>query len=562
MIAPKPMMESQTKCRILAVTSSQATVASLHDVETKLLAERGIPGAASTAPASLRCCEFDFRAVEIVTRAVHQSEPYAVVVVDTQQIPETLAEPLINALHHADLGLQILVLATHDTAICRQLLAVSGTENRLTVQKMPCEKAELRQMLSMLCSKWAGEWQTRRLRTELESIQPRPAGTGGGAFNLDAVGSLATGIAHEFNNVLTVIQNQIDLALQQPGNSQELAGLLGQVMETARNASALSRKLVRLSPSEFGPPEEMDLVKTVNDEAALLGKTLGEDISLRVEHAEGLPPVRVPAGLVSQMILNVAVHARRTMPQGGSLHFGTRRVAHETGNRNARHFPKARHGDYVLLTIEDPNPGSHVDSAGASEAGNDRLAWIQENMDACGGAFNATLVPGMVKIYELLFPLAGSEARQQNAKTPAPVMPPAPAPANSASNASATILVVDDDETISLIMSQVLGTRSHRTIIAHNADEAWRQWQQCRNSVHMVITDINMPGGANGVALAEAIKEDDASVPIIYTSGHRATAIYPHLKPGVNYLPKPFGMNDLLKIVEANLASRQNHGMI
>lgn len=553
------MIEAQTACRILAVTSSQTTVERLQVLEHRSAEMRNVQ--VRSASWSVRCCEFDFRAVEIVTRAMHQGEPYAVVVVDTQQIPETLAVPLINALHQVDPGLQLLVLATQGTPMFRHLMAVTEAEDRLAVVRTPCEDAELRQMLSVLTVKWAGEWQARHLRAELEGMRPATPGD----FNLDAVGSLAAGIAHQFNNVLTVIQNQIDLALQQMGNPQEMEHLLTQVLDTARDAAALSRKLVRLSPAEFGPAETVDLAQAVDEETALLGKTLGEDIAWQVDRSDELLTVLAPPALISQMILNVAVHARRTMPEGGTLHFSTRRVRHETGNRHARHFPRVQHREYVLLTIEDPNPGTHSDSVPTSQ--DERLIWMQEAMHGCGGAFNATLVPGMVKTYELLFPLAEPTpvVREATPISTDLVLPPeaAKAPLPIAGLPSqVTILAVDDDETISLIMGQVLGTRGHRTLMAHNADEAWRIWQQSRNSIHMVITDINMPGGANGVALADAIKEDDATVPIIYTSGHRATAIYPHLKPGLNYLPKPFGMSDLLKIVEANLAGRQSHGMI
>lgn len=117
------------------------------------------------------------------------------------------------------------------------------------------------------------------------------------------------------------------------------------------------------------------------------------------------------------------------------------------------------------------------------------------------------------------------------------------------------ILVVDDDETITQIMSQVLVTHHYAAITAHNADEAWRLWRRHRDHIRLVITDINMPGGANGVELAQAIQQDSPETPVIYTSGQRATAAHSKLKAGVNYLPKPFGMNDMLHVVQLNLGA-------
>ena len=133
-----------------------------------------------------------------------------------------------------------------------------------------------------------------------------------------------------------------------------------------------------------------------------------------------------------------------------------------------------------------------------------------------------------------------------------------PPPAESAPYIDAAqefILVVDDDETITQIMSQVLVAHQHATITAHNADEAWRLWRRHLDRICLVITDINMPGGANGVELARAIQQDRPNIPVIYTSGQRATAAHSTLKAGVNYLPKPFGMNDLLHVVQLNLGA-------
>jgi CheY-like chemotaxis protein len=129
----------------------------------------------------------------------------------------------------------------------------------------------------------------------------------------------------------------------------------------------------------------------------------------------------------------------------------------------------------------------------------------------------------------------------------APTAPPAKAPAKD------LILVVDDDETIAQIMTQVLATHHHATLTAPNADEAWRLWCRHRENIRLVITDINMPGGPNGFELARMIQQDAPDMPVVYTSGQRATSLHSSLEAGINYLPKPFGMNDLLHVVQLNL---------
>ncbi len=124
-----------------------------------------------------------------------------------------------------------------------------------------------------------------------------------------------------------------------------------------------------------------------------------------------------------------------------------------------------------------------------------------------------------------------------------------------------TILAVEDDETICWMMGKVLETRSYRVLSARNADDAWQLWRANINTIKLVITDINMPGSANGLALGQAIQDEDGSVPVIYTSGNRAAQDHPGLRAGANYLVKPFRMDDLLDIVARALATQSSQGL-
>jgi CheY-like chemotaxis protein len=214
--------------------------------------------------------------------------------------------------------------------------------------------------------------------------------------------------------------------------------------------------------------------------------------------------------------------------------------------------------------MEDPNPSDDADPhrilvalpSSVQRAADDRLAWIQHTIQAAGGAFNVTLLPGMIRTYQMLFPLAKSPD-----PTPVDSVPPLQMALEKEDIPAqpSTVLVVDDDDTICMIMSQVLATKKHRVLVAKSADEAWQQWCQHRSTIKLLITDINMPGGANGVTLGHAIQEQDGSVPVIYTSGHRAVHQFAELEIGNNYLPKPFGMNDLLTVANRALLSHSHY---
>ncbi|SKA92225.1 Response regulator receiver domain-containing protein [Prosthecobacter debontii] len=519
--------------------------------------------------------------LNIVLRSFQADTPVAVVIVDVQPGTESTAEQLINALYHADGTLGVIVLLGEGASLSATLLEQITHSPRLTFVQMPGTLPQIFQIVKIMLMSWHAQ---RRLA---DPAANKAAETGAAALgghlapdvpveappmHLEIVGSLAAGIAHEFNNVLTVIQSQMDMAMKQAGEVPGVLNLLTQVMETARSASTLSRKLVSFTPDEGSSPAAVDLTASLKEEVMLLNKTLGDHFTLEVSHSADLPKVWADPSTISQLIINVALHARNGMPDGGRLQISTSKISHQTGCKFARLFPEAAHGDYVMLTIEDPNPSDEVSVTDPSQvvvtlppsvqrAADDRLAWIQRTIQAAGGGLNVTLLPGMVRLYQLLFPLASDHQEEGDVAESAPHSSPPIPEIISGEVPPSTVLVVDDDDTICMIMSQVLATEKHRVLTAKSADEAWQQWCKHRSSIKLLITDINMPGGANGVALGHAIQEQDGSVPVIYTSGHRAVHQFAELEVGTNYLPKPFGMNDLLAVANRALMSHRSHGL-
>lgn len=571
---------SAAKYQVLIATASEATLRLLqplqHVTQNEGVAESG---GLFRPQQRLVFQALDYQVVDTVVRSRLGDRPIAVVIVDLQPGTESKAEQILNALYYAEPTIGIIVLLADGASLSKPLLDLITHSPRLTFLQMPASLAQVYQTMKLMLAVWqsgqkAAEMEAAKVRSEAAPAKAsvQDEGTdGGNSMHLEVVGSLAAGISHEFNNVLTVIQSQMDMAMQQAGDLPAVVDLLTQVMETARNASALSKKLVSFTPEEESAPAALDLALAVDDEVMLLGKTLGEHIALEVNHASALPPVWASPATVSQLIINVALHARNLMPQGGILQLSTSKVEHQTGSKYARLFPDAKHGEYAMLTIEDPNPADET-VAGADprrvvvalpstvqRAADNRLAWIQRTLQAAGGALNVTLLPGMIRSYQMIFPLAQSQ--KETTALPEVVVPVLaqvePLPAVQPS----TVLVVDDDDTICMIMSQVLATEKHRVLVAKSADEAWQQWCQHRSSIKLLITDINMPGGANGVALGHAIQEQDGSVPVIYTSGHRAVHQFAELEIGTNYLPKPFGMSDLLAVANRALASHGHHGL-
>ncbi len=564
------------KYQVLIATASESTLRLLQPLQQVTQAESVAESGGLFRPQQRLVFQgLDYHVVDTVVRSRMGDRPVGVVIVDLQPGTESKTEQILNALYYAEPTLSILVLLADGASLSKPFLDLITHSPRLSFLQMPASLAQVYQALKLMVAGWQAnhklaEIQAARAQQETAAAaQPTPtsaATESGSAMHLEVVGSLAAGISHEFNNVLTVIQSQMDMALQQAGDLPHVVDLLTQVMDTARSASALSKKLVSFTPEEESAPAALDVPTAVNDEVALLAKTLGEHISLEVNHGSHLPVVWISPATLSQLIINVALHARNSMPQGGVLQFSTSKIHHQTGSKYARLFPEAAHKEYVMLTIEDPNPTDATVEADprhvvvslpsiVQRAADDRLAWIQRALQKAGGAFNVTLLPGMIRTYQMLLPLA--EVAVETEETTVPVV----SRLETGPVVPSTVLVVDDDDTICMIMSQVLATEKHRVIIAKSADEAWQQWCQNRSTIKLLITDINMPGGANGVALGHAIQEQDGSVPVIYTSGHRAVHQFAELEIGTNYLPKPFGMNDLLTVANRALASHAHHGL-
>lgn len=576
----QPVTKSAPKYQVLIATAAEETFRLLQPLLQVVSSDTTTESGGLFRPRQRFVFQaLDYQVVDTVMRSRQTDSPCALVILEVQPGNETKVEQILSALYHADSSLGVMILLGEGASLSQTTLELITQSPRLTFLEMPVVLPQVYQMLKVMLA----AWQVGQNLAALENSKNEPAAaaehdsaadpaTEAPTMHLEVMGSLASGIAHEFNNVLTVIQNQMDMAVKQAEDLPSVVDLLRQVMDTAKNASALSRKLVSFSPEESGTPAALDLQAAVDEEVMLLGKTLGEHIRLEVHHAPELPPVWADPQTVSQLIINVALHARNSMKEGGVLQISSTTAKHQTGSKLARLFPDASHGDYVMLTIEDPNPAEDIEGgdptkvvvtlpAAVQRAANDRLAWIQKTLQELKGGFNVTLLPGMIRSYQMLFPLAQQPVSP--AAEPAPDASPAVAVegAEPLTVVPSTVLVVDDDDTICMIMRQVLATEKHRVIVAKSADEAWQQWCQNRSSIKLLITDINMPGGANGVALGHAIQEQDGSVPVIYTSGHRAVHQFAELEVGTNYLPKPFGMSDLLKVTHRALAAHGNHGL-
>jgi two-component system, cell cycle sensor histidine kinase and response regulator CckA len=375
------------------------------------------------------------------------------------------------------------------------------------------------------------------------------------AQKMEVVGRLAGGVAHDFNNLLTVILScgleLRDHLLDGAPTDPELAS---DVLSAAQRAADLTGQLLAFARKQVVSPEVLDLNDVLRQARKLLGRVIGEDVHVGQQLAEGLWPVLCDRGLVSQVIMNLAVNARDAMPTGGTLTFTTSNLALSPGDPLLD--PEAVPGRYVALEVRDTGAGmapevqEHVFEPffTTKEAGVGTglgLATVYGIVRQSGGFVAVRSAPGEGTAFQVLLP----------ATTPAPAAPVREP--SRARGGSETILVVEDEPKVREIIVRTLRSAGYRVLEAASGAEAVDRERLEPAPIHLLLTDVVMPG-LDGREAAERILASRPRTRVLYVSGYTRDAISRRgvLDEGVSFLAKPFKPDQLLQRVRAVLDAR------
>jgi len=532
----------------------------------------------------ITCVTHEKEALALVEAAARQHQPYSLVIIDGRLSHGKDHRHIIRHFWQVQRDLQVVMHAVSQLEAFEQIPLDLGSPSQLLVLKFGLMPFEITQLIRTLTAKHLAESKSshrdlslntqileasrrfedvsNRLRNEQEH-RVRLEEKLCKAQRLETLGRLADGIAHFFNNSLTVIQGHLGVALSAKDGSPQLIACLGELQEAAQRTASLTTQMVKFNHREFLQPVPLRLEETIHAEAALLRRTLGEHITIDISHAPNLPAVMADPACLSQIILNLAVHSREAMPEGGSLTIQTRRLQINSPEAAAKIHSEARPGDYVVMLLSDTSRGM---SSAQLASLFDASAVVPDEAD--GRGIGMVLVQGLVRHqggwvsvksvrevgteFAVYLPVANSAA---------------PAPPNtdtpdmklleiSTDDSPSTILVVDDEDSVRQIMEYVLTSQGHNVLAARDASEAWALWRSRSSIIKLAIIDIRLPGGVSGFDLERAIKEEDPTLPVILTCGYSATSLAQEkeLIPGQNFLPKPFGMVELLNITGQALA--------
>jgi signal transduction histidine kinase len=381
------------------------------------------------------------------------------------------------------------------------------------------------------------EGRVAHLEAELRAVHKN-------AHQLEAIGRLAGGVAHNFNNLLTVVLVSSELLMNDlPENSPEWIHARD-THDAAVRAAGLTNQLLAFSRRQMLRPVSLSLNAILSDLETVLAETLGDGIELKVVPEEGLPAVYVDPSQMRRVVLDLAIHARDGMPHGGKVTIETRRVVLTEAYVADR--VSVQPGVYVLLAISDTGPGMDVDTQlrlfepffttkNAAQSGSDLgLSTVYGIVKQSGGYIWVYSERGRGTTFKIYLPEAGATR----------VRPVAIASAAQLPRGQASVLLVDDEAGVRSVAGRVLEGCGYHVVTAGSGEEALAR---CLEGLEpdLVITDVVMPG-INGNQLVERLRAQRADLRVLYTSGFSAEAVVQHgVAPGEHFLSKPFTPSDL-----------------
>ncbi len=372
------------------------------------------------------------------------------------------------------------------------------------------------------------------------------------AQKMEAVGRLAGGVAHDFNNMLGVITGYSEMLLSSLPEESPLRGPLREISRAGERAANLTRQLLAFSRKQVLDPRVVDLREIVGDLQRMLGRLIGEDIRLRTE-LDTLPTyVHVDPTQVEQLLLNLAVNSRDAMPHGGTLSLGVRNV--EWTESPARGFSDLEPGRYVRLSVTDTGCGMDVETrehifepffttkpAGLGTGLG--LATVFGIVQQAGGHIHVESEPGVGTTFDIFLPRAAGVPENRDVKAPTPA------------GGTETVLLVEDEDLVRRLVHSVLESYGYQVLLARDGDEALRIAGEYAGTIHLLLTDVVMPGSLNGRALAEKLTEWLPDLSVLYMSGYTDDAVVRGgvEGPSTHFIQKPFTPDELAAKVRAVL---------
>jgi two-component system, cell cycle sensor histidine kinase and response regulator CckA len=417
--------------------------------------------------------------------------------------------------------------------------AVEAMRNGVTDYLLKSNLRRLGAAVSRALEQARGRVERRRLEEQMRQAQ-----------KMEAVGQLAGGVAHDFNNILTVIQGYATL-LEQGGMQNDEAAR--EISFAVDRAAGLSRQLLSLTRKQAMQRRLVDMNVVVAEMTKLLRRSIGEHIQLVVEAGENLPAIYADPGMIEQILLNLALNARDAMGKGGRLTIATSPSMMKTGEAGT---PSENDScPAVRLRVSDTGHGMSptvrervfepfFTTKALNQGTGLGLTTVQDIVKQHSGIIRLHSSVGYGTTFEIEIPASKAEAAP--ASKPRAVTPVA--------GGRETILVVDDEPTLRQMIRMALKHFGYDVLDASSGQQAIELFEQAGRPVDLLLTDVVMPDGMSGQDLAEKMSARLPKLRVIYTSGYRVDLVKGlEGQEGMVFLQKPFSMQKLGAVVRESL---------
>ena len=367
---------------------------------------------------------------------------------------------------------------------------------------------------------------------------------------MESVGQLAAGVAHDFNNILTIIQGHSDLLMQRCPEDDTVTESVEEIDAAAKRAATLTRQLLTFSRKQVMQSRTLDLNQIIGNMTTMLGRLLREDVTMESIQSEHLACLEADPGMIEQIVMNLAVNARDAMPKGGRLTIQTSNVT--VDDTYMEHHADARPGTFVCLSVTDT--GSGIDQATLNRIFE---PFFTTKDVGKGTGLGLATVYGIVKqhqgwievqsevnkgtTFKIFLPATEKKIESPGEKSVATK--------NNKGNQE-TILLVEDEPVLRELARTVLQSYNYKVLEASHGVEALQVFEEHQGTVDLLLTDMVMPEGMTGRELAEKLRTAKPELKIIYTSGYSADVMGPDLESmNAMFLQKPYPPPQLAQIV-------------
>lgn len=377
------------------------------------------------------------------------------------------------------------------------------------------------------------------------------------AQKMEAIGLLSSGVAHEFNNILTVIQCNAKLLRSAVESTSTESARVDQILDAGSRAASLTSQLLAFSRKRMLQRRRLDLYSLLGEAHGMLTSLLGERYKLHLACPRSLPPVLADEDSLMQVVMNLVLNARDAMPDGGQLQLEARHILLD--EEQAGVHPEARPGSFLILQVRDHGCGMDTNVLNHLFE-----PFFTTKEPGAGTGLGLCTIHGIVKQHEGWIqvsscPSQGSTFRvylpacqtSDCLELPADPVEPGEIPRGNGEH----VLVVEDEPTLREIVSEVLREYGYLVSEAQDGNEALLAFRTASTPVDLVVTDLVMPGGMTGVELAEQLTRTTPELKVLITSGYSSEIIGSDspLDRGVPFLSKPYQPSRLLMFVHQTL---------